>query len=204
MITNFLKKFHEQKKIISITTKDIEWDQSIIGYITEINDDFLTINELDRYGMYIGNVTYKISDILCVQLDNKYMRDLQITHESRSIFNPEERVTIWKTGTELIPYFKTIKENEKITRFFFEEDNFVIGIILYFDDGFLAIKNIGEDGVEEGISCYSISDIIGLRYGGLSEQKTKLLYRERDVFPATLNKYVGLPNQFNPKRTERK
>ena len=182
MITNFLKKSFEQSKIISITTKDIEWDQSIIGYISQLDEDCLTIDELDECGTYIGNITYMISDIRCVQIDDKYMRDLQVVHDNRSEFNPQKRVTIWKAGKKLIPHFKTIKENDEITRFFFEEDNFVIGLVLEFDNDFLVIKNIGQDGSEEGITCYQVDDIIGLRYDGLAEQKIKLLYRKKDEF----------------------
>jgi len=134
MIKNLLKNAYEQKKIISITTKDIEWDQSIIGYITELDERYLTIVELDEYGSFIGNVTYMINDILCVQIDNWYMRDLQVAHENHSIFNPNEKITLWKIGKELIPHLKKIKDDEKITRFFFKEDNFVIGLVLDFDD----------------------------------------------------------------------
>ena len=182
MITKILKNAYEQKKMVSITTKEIEWDQSIIGYITGLDEKYLTIVELDEYGTFIGSITYMINDILCVQLDDEYMRDLQIAHENRSVFRPNEQVTIWKIGKDLIQHFKIIKESEEITRFFFSEDNFVIGLALDFDDDFLVIKNIGQDGAEEGITCYRINDIIGMRYGGLSEQKIKLLYRKKGVF----------------------
>ena len=37
--------------MISITTKNIQWDESIIGYITECDDEFVTINELDEFGI---------------------------------------------------------------------------------------------------------------------------------------------------------
>ncbi|MDR1552014.1 MAG: hypothetical protein LBS69_00940 [Prevotellaceae bacterium] len=176
MIKNILKNAFEHKNLIGITTKDIEWDQSIIGYITNYDDTSISINELDEFGFLIGNVTYIIDDILCIQIDDWYMQNLQTIHENKSMFNPNLSITIWKTGKELLIYFKIIKENEKITRFFFADDNFVIGIILDFDNEFILIKNIGQNGIEEGISCYRINDIIGLKYDGLSEQKIKLLY----------------------------
>jgi hypothetical protein len=182
MIQKLLKTAYEYKKIISINTNDVEWDESIIGYITEIDDVYFTMNEIDEYGIFIGNTIFAINNVIYVQPDDWYMRNLQVAHENRAVFTPNKRVTIWKTGKELISHFKSIKEDEKITRFFFEEDNFVIGLILDFDDNFLLIKNIGQDGKEEGITCYRVNDIIGLRYDGLSEQKIKLLYREKGEF----------------------
>ena len=182
MIRNLLLKAYEQQKIISINTDDIEWDESIIGYIAEIDDTYFTLNEIDEYGIFIGYTTFAISNVNYVQPDDWYMRNLQIMHENQSSFNPNLQVTIWKIGKDLIPHLGILKGNEKITKFFFEDDNFVIGIVLDSDDDFLLIKNIGQDGKEEGITCYRINDIIGLRYDGLSEQKIKLLYREKGEF----------------------
>ncbi|MBV2165820.1 MAG: hypothetical protein KUL76_04725 [Kaistella sp.] len=66
MITKILKRAYEKKELISITTKDIEWDQSIIGYITTIDETFFTINEIDEYGKFDGNSVYDLNDVLCV------------------------------------------------------------------------------------------------------------------------------------------
>jgi hypothetical protein len=118
MIKKLLTEALKQKKIISITTKDIEWDQSVIGYITEINDSYFTINEIDEYGTFIGNMIYEINNVLCVQVDDWYLRNMQIIHGNVSMFNPNLRVSVYKKGKELITHFKYLKKNKKITTFF--------------------------------------------------------------------------------------
>lgn len=175
MIKDILKEAYDKKNIIGVTTKIIDWDESIIGYIVEIDDTYFTINELDEYGTFIGNTTIAFNDVCHVEPDNWYMRNLLLIQEKNLIFNPNTRITVWKEGKELEKHFQYIKDNSKITRFFFEDDNFVIGIVLKFDNNFLLIKKIGQDGSEDGITCYQVNDIIGLRYDGIEEQKIRLL-----------------------------
>jgi len=183
MITNFLEQAFKQKKLISITTKSIEWDESIIGYVTETGNAYFTMNEINAEGDFIGKTVFSIDEVLCVQPDDFYLREIQIIHQNRDVFNPDLRVTVWKKGKDLLSYFKKIKNENKITRFFFEDDNYVIGIVLDYNDDFFVIKNIGENGLEEGISCYKLNDsLIGLRYDGLAEQKIKLLYKKENKY----------------------
>jgi len=98
------------------------------------------------------------------------------------MFNPNNRVTIWKVGKKLEPYFKILKEENILSTFFLNEDDYIIGFLLDFTEHYISIKNIGDEGDDDGVSCYRVENFIGLRYNGLSEQKTKLLYENREVF----------------------
>lgn len=181
MIKDILKEAYEKKSIIGITTKIIDWDESIIGFIIEIDDTYFTLNELDEYGAFIGSTIISISDVCHVEPSNWYMRNLLLVMEGNSTLNPNARVTVWKEGKELKAQFQHIKDNNKITRFFFEDDNFAIGIVLDFDKESLLIKNIGQDGSDDGVTCYQIDDIIGLRYDGLEEQRIRLLLDSKEL-----------------------
>lgn len=104
--------------MIGITTKNINWEESIIGYIVDINKTYITINELDEFGLYIGNTVVLIKDILHVEPDNWYIRNLRFIHEKSSNFDPNQRMTIWKEKEDLISYFETLREKKKILRLF--------------------------------------------------------------------------------------
>ena len=53
-IMKLLNNAFIQRKLIGVNTPEINWDELIIGYITEINDDCIIINEVDEYGTFIG------------------------------------------------------------------------------------------------------------------------------------------------------
>jgi len=182
MIKKNIENAINEKSLIGIRTKSLEWGQTIIGYIVDLDETYFTINEIDEYGTLIGNTIIEIDDILHIEHNDRYQRRLQMIFDNRLIFNSNNRVTIWKEGKKLVPHFKKLKEENILSTFFLNEDDYVIGFLLDFNENHILINNIGVEGDEDGVSCYCIEDFIGLRYNSLSEQKTKLLYENRDVF----------------------
>lgn len=182
MKKTLLDKAFKEKSLIGIRTSSLAWGESIIGFIVELEESFFTINEIDEYGLLIGNTTIVIEDVANVVINDRYQRRLKYIHDNRSLLNPNNRVTIWKEGAELISSFKTLVKTQKITTFYFNEDDYVIGVILEFDESYLMIKNIGSEGDEDGLSCYPINKLVGLRYDGIEEQKIKLLFEASSEF----------------------
>jgi len=176
MIRNILKNAYEQKKLVDINIYESENDDPIIGYVTAINDDFFTVNEIDKFGNYNGCTIYSVNKIKNISMDNWYIRNLKIIIDNHFNLNQDMRVTIWKSGNELIPHFQCLKEQQDIVMLFFDNEDFEIGILMDFDSDTITLKNIGQDGYELGITHYPINNICGLKYNGLGEQKTKLLY----------------------------
>lgn len=180
MIRGILKKAFGQKKLIGVTTKEIEWEESSIGFITEMNDDSFILDEIDAFGMHEGKTVIDINEVIYVTVDSWYLLKLQQVYENKALFDPSKGVRIWKEGEAIIPYLKELRDTRKITRFYFKNDhhsdiNYVIGIVLDFDDRYMLLKDIGEDGLIEGYSCYRIQDVVRLRYDDLAEQKIDFL-----------------------------
>jgi len=176
MITKILKNALEKELLVDVVMNDIENDESIIGYIIYVNDFFFTIKEIDKFGYFDGNTTYLISEIKNISLYNWYLENLKIVMENNKSFDKNLRVTIWKKGKLIIPDFAFIKENKKLTMFFFDNGDFELGFLSDYNNDFFTINNIGQDGYDNGITTYKIEKIIGMRYNGLGEQKTIFLY----------------------------
>jgi len=179
MIKKILQKAFEQKTLIGITTKEVDWEESSIGFILEINEDSFILDEIDEFGIAEGKTVIEIKEVIYAISDDWYLRKLQQVYDNKSLFDPSRGVKIWKGGEEAIPYIKELKDNKKIARFYFEdknsEINYVIGMVLDVDDQYFLVKNIGGDGSIEGITCYRIQDLIKLRYDDLGEQKVNFL-----------------------------
>jgi len=182
MNKSILERALKDKSLIGIRTHLQEWGESIIGFIVELDESFFTINEIDEYGFYIGNTTIEIGNIINIDINDRYQRRLKFIHEHASIFNINNRISIWKEGFMLIPYFENLIENKTVVTFYFNEDDYVTGRVLSFDKEQIMLNNIGSEGDEDGVSYYHINNLIGLRYDSLEEQKIKLLYENRFEF----------------------
>jgi len=182
MKKTLLENALKDKSLIGVRTSSLDWGESIIGFVTTLEESFFTINEIDEYGAFIGKTTMAIGDVINVEINDRYQKRLKFIHDNNSILKPNNRITIWKEGAELISYFKALIEDEKITTLYFDEDDYVIGVIIKYDEDCIMLKNISIEGDEDGTSCYHISKLIGLRYDGIEEQKIKLLYENRLKF----------------------
>jgi hypothetical protein len=140
------------------------------------------MNEVDKNGFLSGKTVILLDNIISLDLDDRYQKRLQVIHDNCKRLNLNEQITIWKEGAELTDHFTSLIESKKIITFYFDEDNFVVGILLSFDLNFILIKNIGIEGDEDGTSCHLINKIIGLKYDGVDEQKIKMLYENRNTF----------------------
>lgn len=177
----FKKAFHENS-LIGIRTIREEYDETIIGYITNMNESVLTLNEVDEYGFYIGFTQFIIDDITDIEINDGYQKRFKFIIENNSLFNPNTRNTIWKEGELLLQNLPFLIEKKEIVTLHFHEDNFDTGIILQCNKSYVILQCITRDGEEDGISYYPVNNLIGIRYAGLQEQKIKLLYENRGCY----------------------
>lgn len=182
MKKTFLENAYKEKTLIGLRTILLDWGESIIGYVISVEELYFTINEIDEYGFFIGRTIIAIEDVINIEINDRYQKRLKFIQENNSNLNSNSQITIWKDGVNLISHLKELIEAKKITTLFYDEDDYVIGIVLQLDQEDLMIKNIGTEGDEDGISCYPIDKLMGLRYDGINEQKVKILHENRSSF----------------------
>jgi hypothetical protein len=172
----------KEKHLIGIRTKSINWNESIVGFIVKVTDLDITINEIDKYGAMIGQTIINLDDILNIDVNDRYLKRLKFIYDNKSIFDYNNRITIWKNNNELFSYIKKLIKEEIITTFFLEDDEYVIGIPIEVNKEYIKIKCVGDEGDDDGISYYLINNLIGLRYNSIEEQRIKILYDNRHSF----------------------
>lgn len=187
MIHDFLRNVRKKNELIGIRTDREEWDQSLIGFITDLDDDSVTINELDRDGTLTGSTTILLTNILSIDFDDRYQQRLKFIHDNRSLLDANKQVTIWRTGTDLSDHLSFLIQNKNIATLYFsdpndEDDNYVLGIVEAFDQNYIVIRNVGKEGDDDGQSCRLMNDLVGIKYAGVDEQKIALMYKNRNLF----------------------
>jgi hypothetical protein len=182
MIHLILENALVEQSLIGIRTPDQDWDESIIGFVVLKDELSIVLKEIDEYGKLIGNTSIEIDQIINVDLKDRYQTRLAYIYKNEGLLNADHRVSIWKPGALLSKHLAELLESKEITTFYFDDDNYVIGVILEYDETYLKINNIGSDGLEDGMSLHLISDLSGLRFNGLEEQKIKLLLNNPKLF----------------------
>lgn len=182
MKSNVIEKAFKGKALIGLRTNMIEWDETIIGFISDLGESYLTIDEIDESGFDIGSTNIALEDVISIEIEDRYQKRLLFLHKNRSKLDIKRRTTIWKEGEDLIPHFQELIESKGIVTFYFDEDNYIIGLLTKHDNTYIEVYNIGEEGDEDGISYHPIDKLIGLRYDSVKEQKTGLLHENRTIF----------------------
>jgi hypothetical protein len=176
MIIKILTKALLNSKLIGIRTYFEDWDKVIIGFVKEINETNVIIEEIDKQGLIIGYMIIEIDDIINLDYDDKYQRKLEFLNKLKKQSYENIQLTVLKKGEKLISYFQELIDEKYITEFHFDDNHYEIGILQEFDEKYILCKNIGNNGEYEGISCFTIEYLTGIKYKGIEQYKIKLLY----------------------------
>lgn len=176
MIKDLLNQASLNLKMIGIRTSYEDWNEVLIGYVQEINESSLTIEEIDKQGLSIGFLTINLDAIINLDYDDKYQRKLEFLNKLSHLSYENKQLTILKRGEELISYFQELINEKYVTQFYFEDNHYEIGILQKYDDKYILCLNIGNNGENEGLSCFAIENLTGIKYKGIEQHKIKLLY----------------------------
>jgi hypothetical protein len=182
MINNILQNALKENALVGIRTDREDWDESLIGFITGLDDQSVTINELDKDGVLTGSTIILLADIVSLDFDDRYQQRLRLIYDSRSLIESNNQVTIWRTGSDLSDYLDLLVKSKNIATLYFDEDNYVFGIVKAFDSNYILIHNVGIEGDDDGESCHLIDNLIGVKYSGIDEQKITILYKNKEIF----------------------
>lgn len=177
-----LQQAYEKQFLIGIRLNSQDWEEITIGFIVEISEDALTINEIDGNGQLTGRTIVDIEDIVSVDVNDRYQLRLQCIFDNTAKLDFNNQIMIWRKGDNLVSCFDKLISNKYIVTLIFAEEFYVTGIILNYDAEYILMRNIGSDGDEDGESIHNIEGVNGLRYGGIDEQKIKLLNQHVKTF----------------------
>lgn len=182
MIIDILKKTKTEKSLIGIRINEEDWDEVLIGFIYSINTTNVVMNEIDENGNSTGYTTISINKILRIDLDDRYQKRLKFIFDNRKKIIADNQITISNDTKALLNNINILIKNKQICTLYFDEDQYITGILQKKDSKFILVKNIGRQGDDEGFSYYELNRIIGLKYDGIDERKISLLYKNWKVF----------------------
>ncbi len=171
-----LELANKENELIGVRTYSLELDEVIIGFVSQIEEDFFVLKEIDENVSFVGKTTIYLEDVITLFYKDRYQKRLKFLLDRKDDITIGEQTLIYAVGNQLLNNLKEILEKKNLTTFYFKDEHFATGILIELNKEHILIKNIGLEGDEDGVSCYLIDDLCGLRYNGFDEQKLSLLY----------------------------
>lgn len=177
MKKNLLKEAMLQHKLIAFRTEREKWGESIIGYIVELTDNNITVNEIDEIGSFNGFSTFKLDSIVDIVMDDKTLRCLTSLNTYNKQIFANTTSTIWGIGDEIKNHIFQMKQrNELFTLFVEDDETSVIGFVNDFDDNSVLIDMVDNYGEKNGKILIPYEIITGVRCKSAEDQARLILY----------------------------
>lgn len=75
-----LKEAYDKKMVVILWTEDKE--DSIVGYIDEVNEETVKILSIDEFGRDDGSILVNLAEVVCVDCDTLKCQKIKFLHEN--------------------------------------------------------------------------------------------------------------------------
>jgi hypothetical protein len=169
-----LKKAIKKQSIISFCIDKINWDNRIIGYVESIQDEGVSINEVDVFGSVVKKRNIQIGKILIVEINDTYNKHLQKLKKEGDNIKKEKPSYYFNKGEKFLEKINILKSERRICTIFFDTE-YITGSITDIKDDILFVNSLGYKGTDEGEAFCKIDSISKIRYKGPFEKKIEFL-----------------------------
>lgn len=182
MVFDLLLEAKNKSRLIGLRTKNMDFEESLIGFVHELNDGRVIIQEIDQYGKIEGLTSIDLKDILSVDYDDRYQKRLLCIFSNKELLDAEKKVIVYGNPEELVEIVRDCITNKNMIKLLFTNKNYATGIPIAVDLSHILIHSIGWEGDDDGLSAYSFSEIIGVQYNSIEEQIISILYSNNKLF----------------------
>lgn len=181
ILQTILQRSKDSKEIISIWQYNGDKD-SIVGFVTEINDDYIGVNQFTRFGKSDGIIYIKIANIKNIDFNDDYTKVMEcLIQYSDIIYKPSE-FSLNLSQSEYWQYNAIIqlhKVQDQIASIEINGNDFYTGFVKEVTEEDFVLNNIGKNGEELGTSVFRIEDITEIRINDIDDRRRFLLYKWR-------------------------
>gem|GEM_PF-5668464 len=165
-----------KNQLISLLSKNQEWEDRRIGFVLSYDDKKVVIQELDNLGKKKKQKEILISKISVIEFADEYMHNLLQMHQSNVDFRQGKAKYLNFTNkpTKIKRLIELCKSAE-ICTFMVSNDNYLTGFITEVMTDGLLIQCVGYDGNYDGIAIINLDRLEQIRTAGTLEKKIAFL-----------------------------
>ena len=181
ILQSILQKSRENKEIISIWQYNTD-KGSLVGYITEINEEYIGFRHFTRFGKQDGIIFIKVANIKNVDFNDDYVKVMECLIEYSDIIDKPSDFTINLNQAENWQFNAILqlhKAKDQMASFEINGSEFFTGFVKDISDEDFILNCIAKNGEDLGTSLFKIEDVTEVRVNDIDDRRRLLLYKWR-------------------------
>ena len=181
ILHSILQKSKDNKEIISIWQYNND-KGSIVGYITEINDEYIGFRHFTRFGKQDGIIFIRVSNIKNIDFNDDYTKVMECLIQYSDIIDKPSTFHIdlnqsgyWQYNA-LLQLYNAKTEMASIE---INGNEFFSGFVKDISEDDFILNCVAKNGEDLGTSIFKIEDVTEIRVNDIDDRRRLLLYKWR-------------------------
>ncbi len=181
ILNSTLQKSKENKEIISIWQYNGD-KGSIVGYVTEISEEYIGFRHFNRFGKQDGIMFIKLANIKTIDFNDDYTRVMECLIQYADIIDKPSNFSINLNKSDYWQYNAVLqfyKAKDQMASFEINGGEFFTGFVKEVSEEDFVLNCVAKNGEDLGTSLYRIEDITEIRFDDIDDRRRLLLYKWR-------------------------
>jgi hypothetical protein len=181
ILQTILQKSKDNKEIISIWQYNSD-KGSIVGYVTEISEDYIGFMLFTRFGKQDGVLFIKLANIKNIDFNDDYTKVMECLIQYADIIDKPTDFNINLNHSDYWQYNAVVqlyKAKEQMVSFEINGGDFFTGFIKEISEEDFILNCVAKNGEDLGTSLFKIEDITEVRVNDIDDRRRLLLYKWR-------------------------
>ncbi len=178
---SILQKSKDSKEIISIWQYNGD-KGSIVGYVTEISEEYIGFRHFTRFGKQDGVLFIKLANIKNIDFNDDYTRVMECLIQYADIIDKPSDFNINLNQSDYWQYNAVVqlfKAKDQMASFEINGGDFFTGFIKEISEEDFILNCVAKNGEDLGTSLFKIEDITEIRVNDIDDRRRLLLYKWR-------------------------
>jgi len=182
ILLDLIKNSKQNREIIGIWKYNDE-DGFWAGYVTDYNEELVTIKHFTKYGKSDGIIVEQIANIKNIDFDDDYAKAMQYIVENSEELDKDVDFEMKLGNSEdwQIEILKQLEGTNQIAKVEISNDGFFSGFITKVSESDFILHCVGEMGEDEGTVVYRVEDVAAIRVNDIENRKRAMLFKWKKV-----------------------
>jgi len=181
ILNSTLQKSKENKEIISIWQYNGD-KGSIVGYVTEISEEYIGFRHFNRFGKQDGVMFIKLANIKTIDFNDDYTRVMECLIQYADIIDKPTNFSVNLNKSDYWQYSAVLqfyKAKDQMASFEINGGEFFTGFVKEVSEEDFVLNCVAKNGEDLGTSLFRIEDITEVRFDDIDDRRRLLLYKWR-------------------------
>lgn len=182
ILFDLLKKSKENKELISIWQYNSD-KGSLVGYVTEFNEEFIVFNQFTKFGKPDGTTILNSANIKTIDFNDDYIKVMECLIEYSDILDKpgiNDITFSFIENWQVDMLQQLVSKTDRIASFEINGGDFFTGFVKKISSEDFVLHCIGKNGENQGNALFKIEDITEIRLDDMDDKRRLLLYKWRN------------------------